>query len=179
MDWAAVGAISTAFTAIVIFATAIYAALQVRALNEQAKATAEQIEHLRKSTQLAGMHEIFNQFITPEFTDAYSFVLTEFPERMKDETYRLETITRGTSRSAAHKEFVICRTFESIGTCVKFGMIEGEPLYDFAGPTIIESWKALSDTIEAQRKAWNIPAQWENFEMLYRNAGRRGVEKII
>lgn len=174
MDWQAVGAISTAFTGIVILFTVIYAARQVRALNEQAKATADQIEHLRKSTQLEGMHEVFNQLLTPEFADAYNFVLNELPQRLTEETYRGEALSRGASRSPGHKEFIICRTFESIGTCVKWGMIDGEPLSDFASPTIIDSWNALADLIAEQREAWKMPALWENFELVYRNALARG-----
>jgi len=173
MNWEALSAISTALTAVVIFFTAIYAARQVRAVNEQAKATAQQIEHLRKSTQLEGMHEIFNQLFAPEFTDAIKFILTELPEKMQDETYRRETLSRGASRSPNHKEFIIFRTFESIGTCVKFGMIDGEPLYDFAGPTIIESWRALEGLVAEQRRGFDIPALWENFEHLYHGASAR------
>jgi hypothetical protein len=174
MNWQAVGAISTAFTGVVILFTVIYAARQVQVLNEQAKATAEQIEHLRKSTQLEGMHEAFNQLLTAEFTDALNFILSELPERLKDETYHRETLTRGESRLPNHKEFIVFRTFESIGTCVKWGMIEGGPLYDFASPTIIESWDALAGLVAEQRQAWNIPGLWENFEALYLNAKERG-----
>src|SRR5438128_2423924 len=148
MAWVAFGAISTAVTGIVIFLTVIYAARQVRALNEQAKATAQQIEHLRRSTQLEGMREIFNLFLSREFLDAVVFVSDELSERLKDGSYYREALSRGASRSASHKEFVVCRTFESIGTCVKFGMIDGAPLYDFAGPTIIESWNAIAPLVE-------------------------------
>jgi hypothetical protein len=59
------------------------------------------------------MHEIFNQLLNSEFADAFNFVLTELPNRLKDETYH-----RAYAWSIAgpsHKEFVICRAFESIG----------------------------------------------------------------
>lgn len=179
MDWTAVGAISTAFTGVIILFTAIYGARQVKALNEQARATAEQIEHLRRSTQLEGMHEAFNQLLSPEFTDAYNFVLVGLPERLKEKAYGEEALTRGGSRSPGHKEFIIYRTFESIGTCVKFGMIEAGPLYDFAGPTIVDSWKALEELTTAQREAWKMPALWENFELLYLGAEQRGSRRTV
>src|SRR5215472_10126994 len=155
MNWEAVTAVSSAFTSVVIFLTVVYAARQVGAVTEQARATVAQIEHLRRSTQLEGMHEFFDQVIKPDFTDAYAFVLTDFRERMKDEGFRTEALSRGASRMPAHKEFVICRTFESMGTCVKFGMIEADPIYDFAGPTIIECWKNLEELVLAQRIAWS------------------------
>ena len=172
MNWEALSAVSTALTAVVIFFTAVYAARQVRALNEQSKATIQQIEHLRKSTQLQGMHEILDQLAAPEFTDAIGFILTELPEKLKDETYRREALSRGTSRLPNHREFVVFRTFESIGTCVKFGMIDGGPLYDFVAPTIIESWKALEGLVAEQRREFGIPRLWENFEYIYREASK-------
>jgi len=170
MNWEALAALSTAFTGVVILLTAIYAARQVQVMKEQARATTLQLEHFRKSFQLEGMHEIFDQLLTQELSDAYSFVIGEFEERMKDAAYRAEALSRGSFPSPQHKEFIIFRTFESVGTCVKFGMIEGEPLYDFAGPTITMCWKKLEGLINTQRVEWGNPAFWENFEMLARNA---------
>lgn len=56
-------------------------------------------------------------------------------------------------------------------------MVDGEPLYDFAGPTIIELWEHLEELIGLQRSAWNSHAFWENFEYLYRNARRYNAAK--
>jgi hypothetical protein len=172
MSWEALTAISTAFTGVVILLTVIYASRQVRVATEQARATVAQLEHLRKSNQLEGLHQIFDQLLAHEFTEAYSFVLTELPHRLKDEKYHTEAITRGASRLAHHKEFVVFRTLESVGTWVKFGMIEGTPLYDFAGPTIVESWQCLERLVGEQRAAWKSDDFWENFEYLARNAER-------
>jgi exodeoxyribonuclease-3 len=166
MNWEALAAISTAFTGIVILVTAIYAARQVRAMSEQAQATAAQLEHLRKANQLDGMHDVFNQLLAPEFSDGYNFVLTELADRMKDPTYRAEVCTRGASRAPHHREFNVFRTLESIGTWVKFGMVDEDPLYDFAGPTIVQAWDALAEVVKVQRAAWKSDAYWENFERL-------------
>jgi len=164
VNWEAVTAISTAFTGLVILLTVIFAARQVRALNEQSKAMSAQIDHLRRATQLTGTLAIFDEIMTESIADAARFVHTEFPERMKDERFHADALSR-TPDYTVHKEVYILRHFERIGTLVKNGLVDSDVLLDFMGLFIRAHWQALAPLAREQRKLYG-PSLWENFEYL-------------
>jgi len=123
MNWEAVGAISTAFTGLVILVTAIYAARQVQALNEQSRALGTQIEHLRRATQLDGTLAVFEEIFSPNFLGAYRFVMHEFDERMKDDDFHAAALAPAPD-DETHKELQILRHMERIGTLIKNDLLE-------------------------------------------------------
>jgi hypothetical protein len=55
LEWEALTALATVFSSLVILATVVYAAMQVRVGQRQAQGTQEQLEHLRRATQLDAM----------------------------------------------------------------------------------------------------------------------------
>jgi hypothetical protein len=158
MNWEALSAISTASTALVILATAIYAARQVVALNAQ-------IEHLRRATLLDGTLAIFDEIFSAEYMTGYQFVMTEFEERMKDETFRAEALSVAPNVEV-HKERLFLRHMERIGTLIKSDLLDGDTLFDFAGPVIEQSWEKLRPFAIEQRHALNDDQLWENFEFI-------------
>jgi len=76
-SWDAVTAISTAVTAVVIAATVVVGYRQIRL-------TGDQLQHLRRSTQLDGTMKLFAELSTPEFRAARLFVENELAARMQD-----------------------------------------------------------------------------------------------
>jgi hypothetical protein len=165
VNWEALTAISTAFTGLVILLTVLFAARQVRALNEQSKAMGAQIEHLRRATQLTGTLAIFDEIMTEAIADAARFIVTEFDEKMKDERFHAEALER-TPDLTVHKEVHILRHFERIGTLVKNGLVDADVLLDFMGIFIRENWRHLRSLALEQRQLLGQPALWENFEYL-------------
>src|ERR1700692_2244898 len=83
--WEALTAIATAITAVVIAATVVVGYRQIRL-------TRDQLEHLRRSTQLDGTMKAFAEFDTPEFRQARLFVENEFPARMQQQRFRDEVL---------------------------------------------------------------------------------------
>jgi hypothetical protein len=164
VNWEAVTAISTAFTGLVILLTALFAARQVQALNNQSKAMSAQIGHLRRATQLTGTLSIFDEIMTPEIVDAWRFVMTEFPEKMKDERFHAEALER-TPDFTVHKEVYILRHFERIGTLVRNGLVDSDVLLDFVNLFIRENWEKLRPLVLEQRRRYGATL-WENFEYL-------------
>ena len=165
MNWEALTAISTAFTGVVILLTVVFAARQVKVLNEQSKAMSAQLEHLRRATQLAGTLAIFDEIMTPEIADATRFVQNEFVERMKDERFHAEALERAPDWTV-HKEVYIFRHFERIGTLIKNGLVDSDVLLDFMGLFIRDHWSRLGPLALEQRKMRGEPSLWENFEYL-------------
>lgn len=171
MNWEALSAVSTAFTALVILATAIYAARQVGALNEQSKVLAAQIEHLRRATQLDGTLAVFDEISLPEFQAAYRFVMTEFEDRMQDERFHADSMLVAPDPDV-HPEVIIMRHMERIGTLVKSDLLEEEVLLDFAGLVVRATWSKLKPLALEQRLDSGENELWENFEFLAMRAAR-------
>jgi len=165
MNWEALTAISTAFTALVFLLTVVFAARQVAAMNEQSKALGAQLEHLRRATQLDGTLAVFEELFSPDVQDAYRFVMTEFEERMKDEPYHAEALARAPN-PAVHKEMVILRHLERIGTLIKNDLLDAEVLLDFAGFFIQECWTKVKPLALEQRRVRGVNELWENFEFI-------------
>jgi len=165
VSWEALTTISTAFTGLVILLTVLYAARQLRVLNEQSKAMSAQLEHLRRATQLEGTLAIFDQLATSDLAESYRFILNEFEAQMKDERFRGEALGRAPD-PAVHKEALMLRRMERVGTIVKNGLLDADVLLDFMGLFILESWQRLKPLALQQRALYNAPRLWENFEYL-------------
>lgn len=95
MNWEAVAAVSTAFTGLVILATALAAVREVRIAAEHSRSTRDQLEHLRKATQFEGALAVFSELDTPLQMQARHFVQFELEHRMKDEGFRKEVALAG------------------------------------------------------------------------------------
>lgn len=171
MNWEALSAISTAFTGLVILLTVIYAARQVRALNDQSRALAAQLEHLRRATQLEGTLAIFDEVLSPDVQAAYAFVMKEFGEKMKDERFRAEALERAPNTDT-HQEVLILRHLERIGTLIKNDLLDPYALFDFSSFFIQENWKILRPLALEQRRKFGNEHLWENFEFIATEAAR-------
>lgn len=171
VNWEALTAISTAFTGLVILLTVLFAARQVRALNEQSTALTAQLEHLRRATQLDGTLAIFDEVFDRELRGAYRFILTEFEQRMKDEEFHREALER-VPNPEVHKELYMLRHMERIGTLVKNGLIDSGVLLDFMGFFVQENWNRLKPLALEQRRKYGHDRLWENFEYFAGEAER-------
>ncbi len=159
--WEAVTAISTAVTAIVIGATVLVGYRQIRLAGDQ-------LEHLRRATQIDGTMNIFAELGSPEFRSARLFVENELETRMQDARFReeLRLPFQGLDESE-HKEILVAQTFEKIGTYARHGLLDTILIADYCGPLIRDMWQKLeaSGYFEVRRR--NNPYSLENFEFLY------------
>jgi hypothetical protein len=166
MNWEAFAAISTAFTGLVILATAIAAVREVRIAGEHSRSTRAQLEHLRKATQFEGALAVFAELDTPFQMHARHFVQFELGERMKDERYCEEVALIAGADELEHKELTVLRCFERIGTYVHKGWVDPDVVYMVASGRVIITWRALEEVVAIHR-AITGPRFWENFERLY------------
>jgi hypothetical protein len=166
MNWEAVAAVSTAFTGLVILATALAAMREVRIAGEHSRATREQLEHLRKATQFDGALAVFAELDTPFQQDARHFVQFELEDRMKDQRFRDEVALIAGADELEHKELTVLRCFERIGTYVRKGWVDADVVYMVASGRVIIAWRALEQVVAIHRSLAG-PAFWENYERLY------------
>ena len=161
VDWGAVTALATVASALVIAITVIVGARQVRL-------TRNQLDHLRRSTQLEGLMKVFDDLNNPTYTRARRFVATDLYKKLTDPVFRDEValgIIWTKNPEEIHEELFVLRTFETIGSTVRHGLLDADAVLDSIAPSVIVSWEHLREVIELQRAGVH-PRMWENFEYL-------------
>ncbi len=167
--WEAVTATGSILSAVVIAITVVFASKQVRVGSEQAKLTNAQLEHLRKSTQLQGAMQIFDDMDRTDFQEAVRFVVHDLAAHMQNDTFRHEVSFPEACDDRVHKENVVLRTFERVGAYVKQGLLDGRLLYTVVPTVILSTWEHLSEVVAIQRASIS-QLKAENFEYLYDGA---------
>jgi len=160
-DWGAITALSTAATAAIIAATVIVGVRQVRL-------TGVQLDNLRRATQLEGLMKIFDDLHNPTYLRARRFVATDLYKKLTDPVFRDEVslgIIWTKNPDEIHEELFVLRTFETIGSTVRHGLLDADAVLDTIAPSVIVPWEHLREVIEMQRAAMH-PRMWENFEYL-------------
>lgn len=166
VSWEAVSALAAAASAVVVVATVVVGIRQVRL-------AALQVEHLRRATQLEGTMAIFDELSSAEIRDAVRFVLYDLPTRMEDPAFRSGVAEIGLGDASIHRELIVLRTYEKIGTYVKHGLLDPVVLLDYFVPPLVRTWAQLSrHGIIATHRAERGAMMWENYEALA-EAGRR------
>jgi len=163
ISWEAVSALASAISSIAVLAAVLVAARQVRI-------GAQQVEHLRKATQLDGTMKIFEKLASPEQHDARRFVSMALAGKLEDPVYRAELGLMAMAPQP-HPEMTVLRVMEMLGTYVKHGLLDEEIIYDYWIPAIVNTWEPLErlGVIKAHRDSGGTK-MWENFEALYDRA---------
>jgi Domain of unknown function (DUF4760) len=163
ISWEALSALASAISSIAVLAAVIVAARQVRVGTQQ-------VEHLRKATQLEGTMKLFEMLASPEQHDARRFVSMALAAKLKDPVYRAE-LGLMTMAPQPHPEMTVLRLMEMVGTYVKHGLLDEEIIYDYWIPAIVNTWEPLQrlGVIRAHRESGGTK-MWENFEALYERA---------
>ena len=166
MTWEAITAIGSLATAVVILVTVVVGF--------------RQLDELRRATQLEGAMGIFAELDSPLVDDARVFVTYELPNKLKDPQFRKEIDLSALGDPKVHKELVLLRFFDRVGTYVEEGLIEGDILYKAAFGRILSSWVMLHEVVEIHRRVIGAEFIWKRFEMLKDGAAhwvsRQGVD---
>jgi len=154
MRWEAVTALASAFSALVLAATVLFAARQVRA-------TSAQMELARKSTQLDGMLRIMEQFDSPTFLASRNFIEKELDQKLIDPDFE-----RSLPDPADQLWRPALVTLERLGVYIRFGYLDGEPFYYHSYRVIKVLWNHLRPLVELHRKVLDNPYLWKDTEWL-------------
>jgi hypothetical protein len=161
LSWDAVTAISGAVSAIVIVATVVVGYRQVGV-------AADQLAHLRSSTQLEGTMKVFADLDGPEFRAARLFVEHQLEQRMREPRFRDELqLGWQAVNEDDHPEIFVAQMFERIGTYTRHGLLDPVLIADYCGPLIREMWQKLDSCGYLEMHRRQNPYFLENFEYLY------------
>ncbi|MBV8081507.1 MAG: hypothetical protein JO347_01415 [Candidatus Eremiobacteraeota bacterium] len=151
-DW---NTIISAGTLIVIAATAIAAAIQLR--------------HLRSSNQITTALSLFDKWGGPEARKLQAFVFGgELDEKLKDPAYRAELMHIPVNR-ISHPEVAYLDFWESVCTLIKLGHTDEASFMETGGFMSIAAWNKLMPVIAIiRRKRGSSP--YDNFEYVVSRA---------
>jgi len=167
VSWEALTAVASLFSSVAVLAAVLVAIRQVRV-------GAEQVEHLRKATQLEGTMKIFAMIGSDEQQEARRFIHMELAARLQDPKFRAEVSQLATYPSLKeHPEVQVLRLMEMVGTYVKHGLLDHDIMFDAWVTAVIQIWERLEilGIIAMHREAVGTGA-WENYEALYHRGQR-------
>ena len=163
ISWEAVSAVGSLVSSVAVLLAVVVAVRQVRV-------GAEQVEHLRRATQLEGTMKIFERMSSTEQQTARRFITNELAARLEDPVYRAE-LAMLTMAPQPHPEMEVLRLMEMVGTYVKHGLLDEEIIFDYWVPAILNSWEPLARLgVVGAHRASSGSAMWENYEALYDRA---------
>lgn len=165
MPWEAWTAIGSMLSAAVVAATVIYASRQTRL-------TADQLAQMRRATQFDATRTVFWEFVDPAFVDAYKFVQDDFMRLKETDAFRRDFARIGLADESVHKELIVIRALDRIGSYVRFGLVDREIIYTSAYvPRILVCYENLRDVMDIYRSIAGV-TMFENFEHLYADCRR-------
>ncbi len=167
VNWEAVASIASLISTIAVLAAVVVGIRQVRV-------GAQQVDHLRRTTQLEGTMKIFAQLGSAEQVAARRFVAMELPIRLREPEFRTQmTMVSMAANVEEHHELAVLRLMEMIGVYIKHGLLDEEIVFDFWIPAVQMMWQQLDElgVIAAHRQMAGAD-MWANFEDLYRRSVR-------
>src|SRR5690348_7945761 len=145
---------ATLVTLVVIIVTAIAAFVQLR--------------HMRASNQLQGLLTVIERVESANFNQLVDGARQVLGEKLSDPAYR-RSIEDGTVDRTNNPWLNLCNSYEWVGSLVRQGLIEEEPIMDIYADRIIAAWKATEPAIAIARRGRDASVL-ENFEYLYMRA---------
>lgn len=147
-------ALSTLATFVVIAASAIAAAVQLR--------------HMRHANQLIVLNEVRREIQSADFRSALDFVIHEFGARAQDAAFR-DALLHQVPPHAIPEWYQIRDVgnyFDGVAAqMVKHGMVDRELACDWWYSAVVRSWDALAPYVASRRRLLGYPL-WEDFEYL-------------
>jgi hypothetical protein len=153
MSWEAVTALGTAFTALVIVATAVVGLGQLNVI--------------RRQRQDSAAVELVRSLQDDGFIRAYNLVFS-LPAGIT------ATDLRELGTSYVDAGVVLGFRFEMLGVLVFKGVIPFAIVEDLAGGLVLGAWKRLEDSVRATRRDKHWPGYLEWFQWLAEQFERRG-----
>lgn len=168
LSWEAVSALASLLAAIALLAAAGVGLRQLWVARTE-------VEQLRKATQLEGTLRILEQLSSEEQIEARHFIEAELKERIDDPHFREELRSLNPS-AKGHPELRVLHLLETIGTFIRYGLLDEELVFEQWCLTIVSVWEHLdghdpngTGVIAIHREMLG-KAAWENFEDLYKRA---------
>lgn len=142
---------ATLVTLLVIIGTAIAAFVQLR--------------HMRASNQLQGLLTVIERVESANFNHLVDGARQVLRDNLSDPAYR-RSIEDGTIDRTNNPWLNLCNSYEWVGSLVRQGLIEEEPIMDIYCDRIIAAWEITSPAIAIARRGRDASVL-ENFEYLY------------
>ncbi len=155
-EW--VTAIGTIGTFVVIAASAIAALMQLR--------------HMRSGNAISLLTAYNNEFDTQEFQLAFSYVRSELPQRICEDSVMNELAAAPPFLGEYAAIRTIANFFEDMGAFVVTGLLDERIVCTLYSENVTSAWKSIAPVTALLRAKLDTQAIWENFEYLAFRAER-------
>jgi hypothetical protein len=133
-----IGTLASVGTFLVIGATAIAAAIQLR--------------HMRASNQLGALLDLEHEFRAPDLQDSFRFVEHDLADRLRDRAYRAELERIGFIDARAHQEINVLNWFDEMGAVLKNHLVDENAFMDLFSRLAVQHWETLAPAISILRR---------------------------
>jgi len=139
-------------TFVVIAATAIAAAIQLR--------------HMRAGNQMHQIHTIVDSYQASQYEKAFHFVRTELHAKLADRQFRQEIID-GRPDRVSHPESRICILFDEWGSYYRNGAIDKRTFMQGMAGIVVAYWDLLEPVIALSAQGTGgVNVAFESFEVM-------------
>jgi len=146
-----IGTVASVGTFLVIGATAVAAAIQLR--------------HMRASNQLGALLDLEREFRAQNLQDSFRFVEHELADRLRDRSYRAELERIGFIDARRHQEINVLNWFDEMGAVLKNRLVDENAFMDLFSRLAVQHWETLAPAISILRRRRG-GGQNVNFEYL-------------
>ncbi len=153
MPYEVINTVAAVGTFLVIAATAIAAAIQLR--------------HMRVNNQLEGLLSVLARVEDPNFNKWMTDAATQLPVMLADPAYRRSIMDDTYDRNVSW--LFLGNSYDWVGSLVKNRLIPEQAFMDVYSYRVVRAWENLKDVLAILRRTRG-PGIWENFEFLYAHA---------
>lgn len=136
-----------------------------------AVATMVQLRHMRAANKVAAIQQFLSSFEGPEFRDAFHFVRTQLPERLKDPAFR-RGLRSGSADRSEHPEVQICNFFDQWGLYYRDNVIDRQSFMRVNAAIVVGFWRSLEPVIALIADPEKGNMAFQQFEYLAIHAQR-------
>ena len=133
-----IGTLASVGTFLVIGATAIAAAIQLR--------------HMRASNQLGALLDLEHEFRSPDLQASFRFVEHDLANRLRDPVYRAELERIGFIDASVHQELNVLNWFDEMGAVLKNRLVDENAFMDLFSRLAVQHWETLAPAISILRR---------------------------
>lgn len=126
-------------------------------------AAAISLHHAASFNQISAVISMERDFRSPEMQEAFRFVQSELPGKLRDKEFRAELEAIGFIDSRKHLEITACNWLNTVGTLLKNNLVDENAWMDLFARLIVAYWDRLEPVIAIMRRERG-DAQFANFE---------------
>ena len=123
------------------------------------------LHHAASYNQINAVIAMERDFRTREMQEAFRFVQSELPYKLRGDEFRAELEAPGFIDSNTHLEITACNWFNTVGTLLKNNLVDENAWMDLFARFVVAYWNHLDQVVAIMRRKRG-DSQYANFEYM-------------